>query len=114
MSTRDDIIAHILGDGDRFPVLRKTSTEAVLRRRTREIAVQLHEELEVMKLQDAFKVTVPDESERAAYLESAGGDMERAIGLARFAIPHGLAREHPDMPVLNLARLDLNQQLHRR
>lgn len=114
MSTREEIIAHILGDGDRFPALRKTSTEALLRRLTREVAVQLYEELEVMKLQDAFKVTVPDETERAAYLESANGDMERAVGLAQFAIPHDLAREHPDMPVLNLARLDLNNRLHRR
>lgn len=114
MTTRDDIIAHILGDGDRFPVLRKTSLEAVLRRRTREIAVQLHELLEFTKLEDALKVTVPDEAERAAYLDAAGGDMERALGLAQFAIPHDLAREHPDMPVLDLARLDLNQQLHRR
>lgn len=60
---------------------------------------------ELMRRLDTLVAIVPDETERNNYWESAGGDLDRAISLAQLGIPHDLAREHPEMPVEELARL---------
>lgn len=63
-----------------------------------------HKLRRVSLLLEAFAVTVPDETERAAYLDAAGGRLERAISLAQWGIPPELAAANPDASIHDLAR----------
>jgi hypothetical protein len=44
-------------------------------------------------------VVVPDDTERAAYLEAADGSPRQAMQWARWGIPADLAAQHRDMPI---------------
>ncbi len=44
-------------------------------------------------------VVVPDDTERAAYLEAADGNSRQAMEWAQWGIPADLAAQHRDMPI---------------
>lgn len=98
-----------VSDGQPDSVVTGAEAEAMFRAgQLRDYSSQITPVLVQMALQyrqrmETFEVIVPGDTERADYLEAAGGDIERAISLAQWGIPASLAAANPGESIRDLA-----------
>ncbi|MEU5156773.1 hypothetical protein [Glycomyces sp. NPDC021274] len=109
MTDPDAVLGRIdAGEGEnldeRYAVLRNASTELRFQRFSEKVRQELHQAVEHLRMVDTFATVLPDPTERAELLDAAGGDLERAISLAQWGIPPGLAKANPDASIHDLAR----------
>ena len=73
--------------------------------RARSALEAINRELVQQRRLHDLAVVVPDDAERAAYLEAAEGNPQAAQSWAQLGIPPELGAEHPEMPLYDLAKL---------
>jgi hypothetical protein len=91
-----------------YNTLRWNGVELAAQRLMEELQPQINAmlwRLETVNQNLALEAVIPDYETRNAYLESTGGDLKRVVSLAQWGIPPELAARHPEMGVLDLARL---------